>query len=237
MKTTLLTAMVTLTCFCSYAQVKKAAAHQKKKQTAFILKNNLDSTSYAYGVGLVKDIKARGLSKLNYAALGQAITDGIKDEKTMRLTAAQAKTVIADHFKIQFAANATTANNFMAANKTKPGVITLPSGLQYTIVKDASGPKPRATDTVSVNYVGTVIDGKKFDSNDEGKPFVTALDKVIPGWTEGVQLMSVGSKYRFYIPYKLAYGDRAFDGTIIVPYSTLIFDIELLKITPPKADK
>lgn len=232
MKVTLLIIPAILFCAVSYGQVKKPA----KKSGTYQLKTNLDSTSYAYGVSLVKDIKSRGLDKLNYTVLSQAIIDGLNDEKKMQLTSIQAKAVISDHFKTQYAANAKAANSFMAANKSKPGVVTLPSGLQYTIIKDAPGPKPKVTDTVSVYYVGTLIDGRKFDNTEEGKPFITALNGVISGWIEGLQLMSVGSKYRFYIPYQLAYGDRAFDGTIIVPYSALIFDIEMIKIESPKTN-
>lgn len=232
MKIATLTIALTLLGIGASAQVKKHPV-KKKKHVAYVLKNNADSTAYAYGVGLIKDLKARGIKTLNYAALNRAITDGLTAQK-MNFTPEQSKAVISGHYVVKYAENVTKANQFMAANKTRPGVITLPSGLQYTILNAATGPKPTLTDTAYVNYAGTVIDGKQFDASEPNKPFATVPTAVIKGWTEGLQLMSPGAKYRFFIPYNLAYGDRAFDGTIIVPYSTLIFDIELLKIVPKK---
>jgi len=115
---------------------------------------------------------------------------------------------------------------FLENNKTKEGVIVLPSGLQYKVEKEGSGPKPKATDQVKVNYRGSDIYGKEFEKNDEA---VFEVDKVIPGWTEGIQLMSVGSKYTLYIPYDIAYGERGMRPDI-EPYATLIFELELLDI-------
>ena len=119
---------------------------------------------------------------------------------------------------------------FLDKNKSAAGVVTLPSGLQYKVVKESSGVKPGAEDTVIVKYVGTDIDGKKFDSNDSTK-FV--LNRVIPGWTEGIQLMSPGAKSTFYIPYNLAYGEQG-RRPQIEPYATLIFDIDLLEVLQKK---
>jgi len=114
---------------------------------------------------------------------------------------------------------------FLDNNKTKEGVITLPSGLQYKVQKEGAGPKPTATDVVAVRYIGTDIHGKEFDKNDS---ITFGLNGVIKGWTEGIQLMSVGSKYTLFVPYDLAYGERGRPG--IKPYATLIFDVELLGI-------
>jgi FKBP-type peptidyl-prolyl cis-trans isomerase FklB len=119
---------------------------------------------------------------------------------------------------------------FLAANKTKPGVKTLPSGLQYKVIQEGSGPSPKATDTVSVNYRGTLINGTEFDSNAKsGKPITFPVNGVIPGWTEALQLMKTGSKWQLFIPSNLAYGERG-AGADIGPNSTLIFDVELLGI-------
>ena len=119
---------------------------------------------------------------------------------------------------------------FLAANAKKEGVVTTASGLQYKVLQAGTGPKPKATDTVNVHYHGTFIDGKTFDSSyDRGEPISFPLNRVIAGWTEGVQLMPVGSKYEFYIPYKLAYGERGAGGAI-PGYATLIFQVELLAI-------
>ena len=119
---------------------------------------------------------------------------------------------------------------FLAANAKKDGVVTTASGLQYKVLAAGSGARPKATDTVNVHYRGTFIDGKTFDSSyDRGEPISFPLNRVIAGWTEGVQLMPVGAKYEFYIPYKLAYGERGAGGAI-PGYATLIFQVELLAI-------
>ncbi|MCL4123046.1 UNVERIFIED_CONTAM: hypothetical protein GTU68_040395 [Idotea baltica] len=117
---------------------------------------------------------------------------------------------------------------YLAKNGTRPEVTTTESGLQYEVLVAAEGPKPAASNTVTVHYVGMLLNGDMFDSSvDRGEPATFPLGRVISGWTEGVQLMSTGEKYRFYIPYDLAYGSRG-AGADIPPYSTLIFDVELL---------
>lgn len=128
------------------------------------------------------------------------------------------------------AANLKEGEDFLAANKEKPGVVALPSGLQYEILKEGDGPKPKETDKVLCHYHGTLINGTIFDSSvQRGQPIAFPLNQVIKGWTEGVQLMGVGSKWRFFIPPHLGYGDRQV-GPTIGPNSTLIFDVELLGI-------
>ena len=119
---------------------------------------------------------------------------------------------------------------FLKENATKPGVSTTSSGLQYKVLKEGTGRSPKATDVVVVNYRGTLINGKEFDSSyKSGKPIEFPLNRVIPGWTEGVQLMKEGAKYEFYIPPNLAYGSRGAGG-VICPDETLIFEVELLKV-------
>ena len=126
--------------------------------------------------------------------------------------------------------------DFLAANKGKPGVKTTASGLQYTVEKEGTGPKPKATDTVKVHYLGTKIDGTEFDSSiKRGQPAKFPLANVIPGWTEGLQLMPVGSEYKFFIPAKLAYGEHG--PPQIGPDATLIFDVTLISIDKPEAAK
>jgi len=133
------------------------------------------------------------------------------------------------------AKNEKESETFLAENKAKKGVETTASGLQYEVLKEGTGKKPTAEDTVTVNYVGTLTDGTEFDSSvARGKPATFALNRVIPGWTEGLQLMTVGSKYKFVIPADLAYGDR--DMGSIPANSTLVFDVELLSIDNPAAD-
>ena len=135
-------------------------------------------------------------------------------------------------------ANKQAGQQFLAANKTKEGVVTLPSGLQYKILKEGTGPKPTATDTVVCNYRGTLIDGTEFDSSyKRGEPATFPVGQVIKGWTEALQLMPVGSKWQLFIPSDLAYGERS-PGAEIGPNSTLIFEIDLLSIQDKKpADK
>ena len=128
------------------------------------------------------------------------------------------------------AANLKAGMDFLEANKSKPGVVSLPSGLQYEVIKQGEGEKPSSTNNVTCHYHGTLIDGTVFDSSvQRGKPATFPLNRVIKGWTEGLQLMPVGSKYRFFIPPDLGYGDRQVSAQI-GPNSTLIFDVELLSI-------
>lgn len=125
----------------------------------------------------------------------------------------------------------TAGEEFLAKNAQEEGVHTTASGLQYKVIVDAEGPKPAATDVVEVNYRGTLINGKEFDSSyNRGVSIEFPLNGVIAGWTEGVQLMSPGAEYRFYIPYNLAYGERGTPGGPIPPFATLIFDVELISI-------
>jgi FKBP-type peptidyl-prolyl cis-trans isomerase len=182
---------------------------------------------------LTQDLKERGLTALNYTALSKAIEDELNDRAPL-LTPEQSKAAVGNYLKTKFVANVTASKKFLADNKAKPGVITLPDGLQYMIITPGSGPSHKSTDTVTANYSGTNAAGKEFDSSYKRKtPFVTAVGDVIKGWTEGLQLMNVGAKYRFFIPYQLAYGDMNLSEEI-QPYTTLIFDVELLKITPGK---
>ncbi|MFR9166086.1 MAG: FKBP-type peptidyl-prolyl cis-trans isomerase [Dysgonomonas sp.] len=134
-----------------------------------------------------------------------------------------------ENMKKQYAGNIEAGEKFLAENKAKEGVVTLPSGLQYKVIKEGKGEKPKATDRVKVNYHGTLLDGTVFDSSvQRGEPAVFGVNQVISGWTEALQLMPVGSKWEVYIPYNLAYGSRAAGS--IQPFSTLIFEVELLSI-------
>lgn len=128
------------------------------------------------------------------------------------------------------ATNLSAGKAFLEANKAKAGITTTASGLQYEVITQGTGPQPKPSDTVSVNYRGTLIDGTQFDSSyDRGQPAQFQLDAVIPGWTEALQLMPVGSKYRIYVPAELAYGERGAGGQI-GPNAALIFEVELLSI-------
>jgi FKBP-type peptidyl-prolyl cis-trans isomerase FklB len=191
------------------------------------------------GMNLGLGLHKQGLS-LDSAMLARGLRDGQTGAKTaltedeMRAAVQQFQTQVRQKMQAaaqeQGAANRKTGEEFLAANKAKPGVVTLPSGLQYKILKEGDGPKPTASDTVKCNYVGTLINGKEFDSSSKhGGPASFPVSGVIKGWTEALQLMPVGSKWELYIPADLAYGDRG-AGQDIGPGEALIFQIELLGI-------
>lgn len=204
-----------------------------KPAAAPALKTKMDSVSYAIGQDIGNTLKAQGLSNLNPTLLMRAIQDATKNQKPL-LTKEQCDMSIRDFLQQaageKIAKNKVAGQQFLADNKTKPGVITLPSGLQYQVIKEGTGPKPALTDKVKTHYHGTLIDGTTFDSSvDRGQPISFAVNGVIPGWTEALQLMPVGSKWKLFIPSELAYGDRQ-AGPKIGPGSTLIFEVELLDI-------
>lgn len=203
------------------------------------LKTEKEKVSYMVGMqvgGSLTQIK----DEIDIPTLIKALEDKLKGEK-LALTDAEAmevQTAFADRLQKKQAAaqqEAATKNKaegeaFLAGNKSKSGVKTTASGLQYQVVTEGKGAKPAATDTVRVHYTGTLLSGEKFDSSvDRGEPAQFALNAVIPGWTEALQLMPVGSKYTLWIPSNLAYGDRATPGPI-GPNSTLKFEVELLEI-------
>ena len=204
------------------------------------LNNQTDSLSYAIGISLSQNLKQSGFDSLNYDAMAQAMKD-LQNNETPVFDELQAQTVVQNYMMSQQAelmkAQAAQAGpvkeagrQFLADNATKEGVQTTTSGLQYLVLNEGNGKSPVATDNVTVHYHGTLIDGTVFDSSvDRGQPATFALNQVIPGWTEGLQLMKEGAKYRFFIPSELAYGDRA-AGELIQPGSTLIFDVDLISV-------
>ena len=212
-----------------------------KSKTANVKMTETDSVSYAIGVEFARSVR-ENLSHLpggpyNEAVLLEAFEKSFKnDTVTMLLKFPQTAEVIQSYMKKAQEAIALKAQEegkaFLEKNKLRTEVKTTPSGLQYEVIKQGSGIKPNTTDKVKVHYHGTLIDGTVFDSSVErGEPATFELNKVIAGWTEGLQLMPIGSKYRFFIPSDLAYGARGTGG--IPPYSTLIFDVELLDVARP----
>ena len=177
------------------------------------------------------------------AILYRGLQDGLAGGKTL-LTDEEARTVLMalqnevrkqqqEKFQAQGEANKKAGEAFLAANKTKEGVVVLPSGLQYKVLQEGSGPKPADTDTVVCNYKGTLIDNTEFDSSyKHGQPATFPVTGVIKGWTEALQLMSVGSKWQLFIPPELAYGARGGPGGNIGPNATLLFEVELVSIQP-----
>jgi FKBP-type peptidyl-prolyl cis-trans isomerase FklB len=174
-------------------------------------------------------------SDLNPEIISKALIDAFQGKENKMFPSSQeADNFIREYMKVaaekKAVANKAKGEAFLAENAKKSGVKVTPSGLQYEVIKDAQGEKPTKESTVKVHYHGTTIDGEVFDSSvEKGEPVTFPLNGVIPGWTEGVQLMSVGSKYKFYIPSELAYGPRQ-TGPKIGPNSTLIFEVELLEI-------
>lgn len=203
------------------------------------LKTAADSVSYAIGVstgaGYRENLKTLPGEEANVDDLIAGFIQAIKgDSAALRMTPQAAQAYIQTYFMEASARDAEKTKEegvkFLEENKTKPGVITTPSGLQYKVEKEGTGPKPTADDQVKVHYTGKLIDGTKFESTlDSGEPAVFEVGRVIKGWTEGVQLMPVGSKYTFWIPSELAYGAQG-AGRDIKPNSALVFEIELLGI-------
>jgi len=197
------------------------------------LKTANDSLSYSLGVLIGKNLQQGGYENIDVDILTAALKATMKNEATILNSAACEQYVQqgASRMKMkQHESNRVAGEQFLAANKNRPGVITLDSGLQYEVLRAGDGPKPKATDEVIVHYHGTLINGQIFDSSvDRGESISFPLQGVIKGWTEILQLMPVGSKWKVYIPYQLAYGERS-AGPHIQPYSALVFEIDLLGI-------
>jgi FKBP-type peptidyl-prolyl cis-trans isomerase len=232
---------------------KTAHPPVKKTPPVLTLKTDKDKRSYAIGMNIGKGMSAQSID-VDPEILARAIKDVLTSNKTL-LTEDEARTVLtalqaeirkqqqekmklaAEEAKKVGEANKKAGDDFLANNKSADGVVALPSGLQYKILQEGTGPKPAATDSVVCNYRGTLLDGTEFDSSiKRGKPATFPVTGVIKGWTEALQLMPVGSKWQLFIPPDLAYGERS-AGTI-GPNSTLIFEVELLSIEPkPEAPK
>lgn len=192
----------------------------------------MDKVSYALGMSIGHQLQQMNATDLNIDDFTQAITDVFNGDA--KLSDAEAQSAVQDFFsrKAEEQAKAAKAEgeNFLAENAKKEGVKTLPSGLQYKVLREGDGRKPSATDKVECHYEGTLINGEVFDSSyRRGETATFGLNQVIKGWTEGLQLMQEGAKYRFFIPYDLAYGERG-AGQSIPPYAALIFDVELIKV-------
>jgi len=196
-------------------------------------KTNMDSLSYSLGVLVAQNLKSQGFEGLEASSMAAAIQDVLTDQD-LKIDVQQANANVQSYMQAkqaaQFAENKEAGEAFLAENAQRSNVVTTESGLQYEVLNPGSGAKPSATNNVTVHYHGTLIDGTVFDSSvNRGTPASFGLNQVIKGWTEGLQLMSTGAKYRFYIPYSLGYGEQA-AGQAIKPFSTLIFEVELIKI-------
>jgi FKBP-type peptidyl-prolyl cis-trans isomerase len=227
---------------------KKAPATPAKGATTLTLKTQKEKASYALGMNIGSTLKRQGVTaQVDPAIVARGLRDSMGTGKTL-LTEEEEKAVLMQlqtEVRQQQQAkahdegltNRKEGDTFLAANKAKEGVVTLPSGLQYKILKEGNGPKPTATDTVTCNYRGTLISGKEFDSSyKRGEPTAFPVSGVIKGWTEALQLMPVGSKWQLFVPADLAYGDRS-PSPDIGPGDTLIFEVELLKIGEDKKEE
>jgi FKBP-type peptidyl-prolyl cis-trans isomerase FklB len=226
---------------------KPHTATAAKTTQPLTLKTQKDKLSYAIGMNIGQSMKKDSLD-IDPAIVQRGLKDAMSGAKPL-MTDEEAKTVMTE-FRTAMTkkkeaeaqqvgeANKQAGQQFLAANKDKPGVVTLPSGLQYKILKDGTGPKPTATDTVVCNYRGTLINGTEFDSSYKGgQPATFPVNQVIKGWTEVLQLMPVGSKWQVFVPSDLAYGSHS-PAPEIGPNSMLIFEIDLLSIQEKKpADK
>ncbi len=216
----------------------------RKTATPLTLTTDKDKVSYAIGMNIGTAMKRDGVD-VDTAILLRGLQDALAGSKPLltdqevqaTMTALQGDLRKKQELQQQQLAdtNKKEGDAFLAANKTKEGVVALPSGLQYKILQEGTGPKPAATDTVTVNYRGTLLDGTEFDSSyKRGQPTPVAVGRIIKGWTEALQLMPVGSKWQLFIPPDLAYGPRQ-AGPTIGPNSTLVFEVELLSIQPKAA--
>ncbi len=214
------------------AQAQKTAVKPKTpvKPVAAVnpLKNQNDSVSYAIGSMVANFYKQQGVTKLNANLVAKAVNDVYGNKKAL-LNEEQCNTTVMRYLNPELSKHVSESEAFLAENLKKPGIKTTPSGLQYEVITEGTGIKPTAADTVTVHYRGTLINGTEFDNSfKRGQPISFPLGNVIAGWTEGLQLMSVGSKYKLYIPAQLGYG---MNGTGPIPGgAALIFEVELLQV-------
>ncbi len=193
----------------------------------------MDKFSYAIGLGIGQNLLSMGAQGINVEDFAQAIAD-VLNRKETAISHNEAREIVNKYFEELEAKmnseNIEKGKTFLAENAKKEGIVTLPSGLQYQVITEGNGKKPAATDRVKCHYEGTLIDGTLFDSSiKRGQPAVFGLNQVIKGWTEALQLMSEGAKWRLFIPAELGYGAQQ-AGEMIPPYSTLIFDVELIEV-------
>lgn len=219
------------------AKTPAAAVPTVAQPPARLLNNQLDSLSYAIGVNIGSAMKSQGLDSINVNTLGKAIQSALGGDSLL-INDMAANMFLSDYFQNRqrraAEENKKAGEQFLAENKAKEGVTTTPSGLQYQVLQEGTGAKPGPNDRVTVHYTGTTLKGEKFDSSyDRGTPATFPVGGVIPGWTEALQLMKAGSKYKLFIPAELAYGENG-SGPAIGPNSVLVFDVELISVEKGK---
>ena len=198
------------------------------------MSEDIKAVSYCVGMSLGGSLLQQNLQGISPEVITEAIKDTF-EQKELKYTPEEANTIIQNFLQekseAEFGDNKAKGDVFLAENLKKEGITATESGLQYEVIKEGAGDKPSNTSNVTVHYHGTLIDGTVFDSSvDRGQPASFGVNQVIPGWTEALQLMSTGSKYRLYIPHNLAYGATPHPGGPIEPFMALIFDVELIEI-------
>ncbi len=231
--------MKSTVCILSVLLIVAACSRQGDEARVSSLETRVDSVSYSIGINLGAGLKSQDI-EVNTQILKQGIMDGYLDRESVLAEPEYRRVLMTFQQDLRREQQATSSREsevnkaageiFLEENATKDGVVTLPSGLQYRIITKGDGPSPLASDNVVVHYTGKLLDGTVFDSSVErGSPATFRLNQVIKGWTEGLQLMKVGSKYELFIPSHLAYGSRGFGGKV-KPNQSLIFKVELLEI-------
>ena len=211
----------------------QAELEQLKKPKTTELTDPVKRASYGLGVLVANNIRSQGADSINTDAFTSGLLDVFQNQ-LLKLDQQQCNAEVQQYMQVMSTKKAERMKSqgvrFLATNKTKPGVMSLPSGLQYEVITSGAGKSPVASDRVTVHYTGKLIDGYIFDSSvQRGQPATFALNQVIAGWTEAIQLMKEGDKWLLYIPYELGYGDRG-NGPKIPPYAALIFEVELIKV-------
>jgi FKBP-type peptidyl-prolyl cis-trans isomerase len=242
MKNTFLLLLLLSAGLSSFAVPAKNKNKSKSKPSgvaevnAPLLKNMVDTVSYFIGIQIGTDMKKNGANDINPAAVQKGMEDALKGDSSLveeKVAMTYAQQYFTGKQAEKAAAKALLVKTYLENNAKRPEVKVTPSGLQYEVLKDTAGQKPVATDVVTVHYTGTLVDGKVFDSSIGGDPATFPLNGVIPGWTEGLQYMTIGSKYKFYIPGNLAYGEQGVPQAGIGPNEVLVFEVELLGIQAP----
>jgi FKBP-type peptidyl-prolyl cis-trans isomerase len=232
---------------CEKTEPQKGKPAAKEEITRADLKTEDDNVSYSLGFSMGSNLKRKGELNINIEIFQKGLRDGLTGSEQILNDEEMKKTMKNMRFRQQAEfrkqmeerkklgeANKEKGKRFLEGNKANKDIVALKSGLQYKILKKGTGASPKATDTVKCNYKGTTIDGKEFDSSyKRGKPATFALNRVIKGWTEGLQLMKEGGKWKFFVPPELAYGERG-AGQDVGPNEVLIFEVELLQIEKPE---
>lgn len=226
----------------AFAQTKKPPV---KKTTASkpaapkpLLRSGIDSLSYAIGMNIGSNIKAQGIDQISYIAFNKGMADAIKETQNPLMNQDQCNMTIQQKLQeYMFKKNAAVkeeGRKFLAENKKQPGVVELPSGVQYKIITQGTGPKPLLEDTIVAHYKGTTLDGNVFDeSYGRGEPIVYPLNQLVDGWKQALVLMPAGSKWQLFIPSEFGYGERG-NGGSIPGGATILFEMELLEVRPLK---